>query len=92
MTSNILQELEVVLSLGCERVLTSGGESTALEGTPTIRRMIELTSGRIIVVPGEPLSFLNARCYISLGSFVFNFFVPMLGFLHFIRNCYSTLE
>jgi len=51
-TSNILQELDVVLSMGCERVLTSGGEATALEGSHTIRRMIERTSGRITVVPG----------------------------------------
>jgi copper homeostasis protein len=51
-TCNILQELAVVLSLGCERVLTSGGELTALEGAPTIRKMIEHTDNRIIVVPG----------------------------------------
>jgi len=49
---NIIQSLEVAVSLGCDRVLTSGGEATALEGTPMIRKMIEQTAGRIIVLPG----------------------------------------
>ena len=51
-TVNIIQSLEVVVSLGCDRVLTSGGEATALEGTATIRKMIEQTAGRLTVVPG----------------------------------------
>jgi len=54
-TVNILQSLELVVSLGCERVLTSGGESTALEGSATIRKMIEQTAGRLTVVPGQQL-------------------------------------
>jgi len=57
-TVNILQSLEVIVSLGCDRVLTSGGEATALEGTATIRKMIEQTTGRLTVVPGRPLTGL----------------------------------
>ena len=52
-TVNILQSLEIIVSLGCDRVLTSGGEATALEGTMMIRKMIEQTAGRITVVPGS---------------------------------------
>ena len=52
MTANIIQSLEVVVSVGCERVLTSGGEASALEGSATIRKMIEQTAGRVTVVPG----------------------------------------
>ena len=51
----MLQSLEVVVSLGCDRVLTSGGESTALEGSLMIRKMIEQTAGRITVVPGNAI-------------------------------------
>lgn len=53
MTRDIYDALENVISLGCERVLTSGGENTALEGTPVIRKMVEQADGRIIVMPGE---------------------------------------
>jgi len=52
-TVNILQSLEMIVSLGCDRVLTSGGEATALEGTLMIRKMIEHTAGRLTVVPGN---------------------------------------
>jgi len=52
-TVNMLQSLEVVVSLGCDRVLTSGGEASALEGTLMIRKMIEQTAGRITIVPGN---------------------------------------
>jgi len=52
-TVNILQSLEIIVSLGCDRVLTSGGEATALEGTMMIRKMIEQTAGRITIVPGS---------------------------------------
>ena len=40
MTQNIHVALETVISLGFERVLTSGGDTTALEGLPTICEMV----------------------------------------------------
>lgn len=60
-TVNIVQSLELVVSLGCDRVLTSGGEATALEGTATIRKMIEQTAGRLTVVPGGGITERNLR-------------------------------
>jgi len=33
--------LEIVIKLGFERVLTSGRDSSALEGLPTIRQLVE---------------------------------------------------
>ena len=44
MVNNYEKALEDVVSLGCERILTSGLESSALEGTPTIKKCIELVS------------------------------------------------
>ena len=41
MTEDISAALEAVISLGFERVLTSGGDSTALEGLPTICEMVK---------------------------------------------------
>ena len=36
--------LEIVIKLGFERVLTSGQDSSALEGLPTIRQLVEKVS------------------------------------------------
>lgn len=33
--------MEDIIELGCERILTSGGECSALEGAPVIAVMIE---------------------------------------------------
>jgi copper homeostasis protein len=60
-TPNILQSLEIVVALGCERVLTSGGEVNALEGTPMIRKMIEQTDGRLVIMPGGGITERNLR-------------------------------
>ncbi|TRY91599.1 hypothetical protein DNTS_021759 [Danionella cerebrum] len=38
-----------------QRVLTSGGENTALEGLPIIKRLVEQAKGRISVMPGTAL-------------------------------------
>uniref|UniRef100_UPI00398E4536 copper homeostasis protein cutC homolog isoform X2 n=1 Tax=Pristiophorus japonicus TaxID=55135 RepID=UPI00398E4536 len=41
MVQDPITALECLISLGFERVLTSGCDSTALEGLPTIRRLVE---------------------------------------------------
>eukprot|EP00058_Branchiostoma_floridae_P022792 XP_002608282.1 hypothetical protein BRAFLDRAFT_59840 [Branchiostoma floridae] len=45
------QALEDVISLGCERLLTSGCDSTVLEGLPTLKKLTEQARGRITIVP-----------------------------------------
>ena len=56
MTSDIYGALENVIALGCKRVLTSGGENTALEGAPCIAKMVEQADGRITIMPGKQSS------------------------------------
>ncbi|XP_067858108.1 copper homeostasis protein cutC homolog isoform X1 [Heptranchias perlo] len=53
--------LECLISLGFERVLTSGCDSTALEGLPTIRHLVEQAKRRIIVVPGGGITERNVQ-------------------------------
>ncbi|KAG8548095.1 hypothetical protein GDO81_026692 [Engystomops pustulosus] len=48
-----LLAMETLISLGFERVLTSGCDSSALEGLPLIKRLVEQAKGRIIVMPGR---------------------------------------
>jgi copper homeostasis protein len=44
--------LETLAELGVTRILTSGGERTALEGASLIRRLIERAGNRIGILPG----------------------------------------
>lgn len=46
------KSLEDLIDIGCTRVLTSGGSPTAMEGTSVIGRLVCISAGRIIVMPG----------------------------------------
>jgi copper homeostasis protein len=47
-----LEALEQIIELGCERLLTSGQESTAEVGAAFIAQLVERAAGRIIIMPG----------------------------------------
>jgi len=52
--------LEVLIGLGIERVLTSGGAATAFEGRSVLRQLVERAAGRIVVMPGGGVRVHNA--------------------------------
>ena len=51
-SSDPLQALEDIISLGCVRVLTSGCRPTALEGSSLLAELIKKACDRIIIMPG----------------------------------------
>ena len=51
--------LDDVIALGCERVLTSGGHATAMEGAAPIRELIAQAHGRIRIMPGAGVTERN---------------------------------
>jgi copper homeostasis protein len=51
--------LDDAIALGCERVLTSGGQASALEGAPLIREMIAQAGERIAIMPGAGVTAAN---------------------------------
>ncbi|TEA38278.1 hypothetical protein DBR06_SOUSAS110133, partial [Sousa chinensis] len=51
MVHDPMAALETLLTLGFERVLTSGCDISALEGLPLIKRLIDQAKGRIVVMP-----------------------------------------
>ncbi|GLD66489.1 canalicular multispecific organic anion transporter 1, partial [Lates japonicus] len=53
--------LETLVSLGFQRVLTSGCDSSALEGLPLIKRIIDQAKGRIIIMPGGGITERNLQ-------------------------------
>lgn len=50
--ANPLKAFEDVISLGCERLLTSGHEATAYDGRRLIGTLVRNAAGRIIVMAG----------------------------------------
>jgi copper homeostasis protein len=52
MCADMPQALEDIIDTGCERILTSGGRSSAIEGSNVIAHLIEKAAGRIIIMPG----------------------------------------
>lgn len=57
----IVNTLECLISLGCDRLLTSGQATTALLGGALIRTLVEQAGSRIRVVAGCGISSLTVR-------------------------------
>jgi copper homeostasis protein len=59
MTADPFAALETLVSLGVDRVLTSGQDITAFEGAPLIASLVERARDRIIVMPGGGITPRN---------------------------------
>lgn len=55
------QSLELIIALGCKRVLTSGLKPTAPEGTPLLKRLVDQAGKRILIMPGSGIRAANIR-------------------------------
>jgi copper homeostasis protein len=61
--------LEDVIALGCERVLTSGGQASAMEGAALIRGLVAQSRGRVTVMPGAGVTADNlAALVVATGA------------------------
>ena len=52
-TKDPFQAMEDIISIGCERILTSGQQPHALDGVGLIKQLIEKAEERIIIMPGS---------------------------------------
>ena len=59
MCRNPLENLEKIIALGCNRILTSGQQPKAEQGTELIRQLIEKANKRIIIMPGSGINENN---------------------------------
>lgn len=60
MCADYTQALHDVIELGYERILTSGGKSTAVEGARVIADLVKQANGRIAIMAGSGLTEINA--------------------------------
>ena len=63
--SQPLEALEQIISLGCHRLLTSGQAPSAEQGIPLIKKLVEQSAGRIIIMPGAGVNVNNAHEILS---------------------------
>lgn len=52
MVADQAKALEAVIDMGCERVLSSGARTSAIEGAAALRALVEQAAGRLVVMPG----------------------------------------
>nr|WP_198160685.1 copper homeostasis protein CutC [Pedobacter panaciterrae] len=66
MSNDLEKALEDVIEIGCERILTSGGEASAFKGADVLAKLIKQAQGRIIIMPGAGVSAGNITDIIKL--------------------------
>lgn len=63
------ESLERIISLGCDRILTSGQQPRAEQGIALLKRLVEKAGERIIIMPGSGVSAENiARIALETGA------------------------
>ncbi|MCG8452286.1 MAG: copper homeostasis protein CutC [Spirochaetales bacterium] len=58
-SDNPFQALEDIITVGCNRILTSGQECTVIEGAPLIQQLIEKAGNRLTIMPGGDITERN---------------------------------
>lgn len=59
MCENPFQSLEQIIALGCDRLLTSGQQPTAIEGISLLSKLVAKANERIIIMPGSGVNENN---------------------------------
>ena len=67
-TADLLQSLAVLLDLGYDRILTSGGEPTVSEGYDTLLRLTLAAAGRIRIAAGGGVTLANATQFVRMNG------------------------
>jgi copper homeostasis protein len=63
-----LEALVTLIEMGVERVLTSGGRPTALEGVEMLAQLVDRARGRITIMAGGRLDIANLETVIRHGQ------------------------
>jgi copper homeostasis protein len=65
MAADLVLALDDVCAAKVDRILTSGGEPTCLQGIDRIRELVTKAEGRIVVMPGSGIKPENARALVD---------------------------
>lgn len=56
---NPMQALEEIIAMGCNRLLTSGQEPSAVKGIPMLKELVQASEGRLCILAGAGVSAEN---------------------------------
>ncbi|MBM4160368.1 MAG: copper homeostasis protein CutC [Ignavibacteria bacterium] len=62
---NLDTAMEAIIGLGIDRILTSGGRPSALEGMGKIKELVQRSNGRIAIMAGAGITLENASAIIA---------------------------
>ena len=62
---DLLEAVDIAVELKFERILSSGGRKTALEGVEDLAAMIDRAAGRIFIMPGSGVNAGNAAALLA---------------------------
>jgi copper homeostasis protein len=65
MTLDLFRALDDVSAAGVDRVLTSGGEPTSLQGRETILQLVKKAQRRIVIMAGSGIKPENVRSFVD---------------------------
>ncbi len=65
MSADLQRSLEDVIATGADRILTSGGKETALEGTVILRSLVEAATDRVIIMACGGIHAENVRALVE---------------------------
>ena len=68
MTRDPFEALEDIISLGCQRILSSGQEATVPEGLDLLKELVQKAGDRIIIMPGNGISERNLKKVIRVSG------------------------
>lgn len=64
---NKKEALSCLIDLGFDRILTRGGEKSALDGLKNLNELRHFSKGKIIILPGGGITKDNAEIFIDAG-------------------------
>lgn len=64
-TPDLFKALDDLMECGCERVLTSGGETAAPAAADILKKLVEQAGSRIIIMPGAGVKSSNLAALIT---------------------------
>lgn len=67
-SAHLLESLDTLAALGVQRVLTSGGAKTALDGRDALARLVEHSAGRVTIMAGGGVREENVAAIVEASG------------------------
>lgn len=64
-TNDPFKAMEDIISIGCERILTSGQKNLAIDGEELLNKLVKQANNRIIIMPGSGVNSDNIEILVK---------------------------